>query len=141
MPTLSRDGVALVYDEAGTGEPPIVFLHAWSCDRSYLAPQVEHFRGSHRTVAVDLRGHGESGKPEQAYTMAALADDVAWLCAQIGVRRPVVAGHSMGGNVALELAARHPDLPAAVVAVDSPIVPPAGIRDALSGLVEGLRAD
>src|SRR4029453_18373291 len=83
----------------------------------------------------------ESGKPEQTYTMAALADDVAWLCGQVGVHRPIVVGHSMGGNVALDLAARPPDLPAAVVAVDSPIVPPAGIRDALSGLVDGLRSD
>jgi pimeloyl-ACP methyl ester carboxylesterase len=119
----------------------VVLLHAWSCDRSFLAPQTEHFRRAHRVVAVDLRGHGQSDKPEQAYTMAALADDVAWLCRQLGVERPIVVGHSMGGNVAFELAARHPALPAAVVAVDSPIVPPAGVCAALSGLVGGLRSD
>src|SRR5436853_5160764 len=106
MPTLSREGMALAYEQAGTGEPPLVFMHGWSADRTYFAPQVEHFRGSHRVVALDLRGHGESGKPEQAYTMAAFADDVAWLCGQLGVRKPVLVGHSMGGNIALELAAR-----------------------------------
>src|SRR5919108_486480 len=70
-----------------------------------------------------LPGMG-SGNDAVRKANAALADDVAWLCGQLGVEKPVVVGHSMGGNVALELAARHPALPAAVVAVDSPIVPP-----------------
>jgi pimeloyl-ACP methyl ester carboxylesterase len=138
--TLSRDGVTLTYEQAGTGEPPMVFVHGWSGDHTYFAPQVEHFQRTHRVIAVDLRGHGESGKPEQEYAMAAFADDLAWLCGQLGVRKPVVVGHSMGGNIALELAARHPEVPGAIVAVDAPIVPPAAIRDALGGLAAGLRS-
>ena len=50
--------------------------------------------------------------------MAGFADDLAWLCDQLRVAKPVVVGHSMEGNVAFELARRHPDLPAAVVALD-----------------------
>jgi pimeloyl-ACP methyl ester carboxylesterase len=59
------------------------------------------FSRSHRTVSVDLRGHGRSDAPYQDYTMAAFADDLAWLCSELGVIKPIVVGHGMGGNVAL----------------------------------------
>ncbi|MFN8559463.1 MAG: alpha/beta hydrolase [Dehalococcoidia bacterium] len=53
-----RDGVTLFYDEEGLGDPPIVLIHGWCCDHTYLAPQFEWFRRDHRVLAVDLRGHG-----------------------------------------------------------------------------------
>jgi hypothetical protein len=70
MKSLRRNGVALFYEEADGGEPPIVLVHGWCCDHSFFAPQIEHFaRTRHRVVAVDLRGHGQSDKPEQPYTV------------------------------------------------------------------------
>lgn len=120
MPRLLRDGVALAYDEVGSGSPPLLFVHGWACDRSYFAPQVAHFSGVRRTLAVDLRGHGESDKPLQDYSMAEFADDLAWLCAQVVAEHPIVVGHSMGGLVALVLAERHPTLAAAIVMLDMP---------------------
>jgi pimeloyl-ACP methyl ester carboxylesterase len=47
--------------------------------------------------------------------MAAFADDLAWLCSELGVIKPIVVGHSMGGNVALEFAARYPEIPKSIV--------------------------
>ena len=87
MRQLDRDGVALYYEEAGEGEPPVFLVHGWCCDHTYFAPQVEHFaeRG-HRVVAVDLRGHGKSDKPRQSYTMDLFADDLTWMCAQLGLK-------------------------------------------------------
>jgi pimeloyl-ACP methyl ester carboxylesterase len=129
MQTILRDGVALAYAEAGQGSPPLVFVHGWSCDHRYFAPQIEQFSRQYRTVAVDLRGHGLSDAPHQEYTMAGFADDVAWLCGQLNVEKPVIIGHSMGAVVALELAARYPDLPAAIVMIDGgtrTIATPAG---------------
>ncbi|MGI8552787.1 MAG: alpha/beta fold hydrolase [Dehalococcoidia bacterium] len=140
MEKLSRDGVALAYEETGRGEPPIVLVHGWTCDHTYFAPQAEHFSRAHRVISVDLRGHGASDTPQQDYTMAQFADDIAWLCQQLGVAKPVVIGHSMGGVIAFELAARHPDLPAAVVAVDSPIIPGQALRDGIAQLVQGLKS-
>ncbi|WP_379624123.1 alpha/beta fold hydrolase [Pseudonocardia sp. GCM10023141] len=132
MAVLVRDGVALDYEETGHGGPPIVLVHGAFCDRSDVGALVEHYRSSHRVVAVDLRGHGRSDAPVQNYPVDVFAGDVAWLCAQLGVHRPVVIGHSLGGQVALQLAADHPDLPAAVVALDSTIVPPPGAADVLA---------
>jgi pimeloyl-ACP methyl ester carboxylesterase len=74
-------------------------------------------------LAVDLRGHGGSDAPEQRYTMQLLAADVRWMCAQLGVERPVVVGHSLGGLVALELAAGHREQVRAVALVDSILLP------------------
>jgi pimeloyl-ACP methyl ester carboxylesterase len=118
MQKVSRDGVALAYEERGSGNPPMVFVHGWSCDSRYFAPQIERFSQDHRTIAVDLRGHGESDAPHQEYTMPAFADDVAWLCRELRAEKPIVVGHSMGAVVALQLAADHPDVPSAIVMID-----------------------
>src|SRR5687767_8021988 len=108
MQKVLRGGVALAYDEQGQGSPPILLVHGWSCDHRYVAPQVEQFSQKHRTIAVDLRGHGESDAPHQEYTMSAFADDLAWLCRELRVEKPIVVGHSMGAVIALQLAAeRH----------------------------------
>ncbi len=120
-----RDGVKLAFEETGQGGPPVVLVHGWTCNRSYFAPQRDHLAGKHRVVSVDLRGHGESDKPEGPYTIAGFADDVAWLCRELALTKPVVIGHSMGGMTALEVAARHPELPGAIVVCDSPMAVPA----------------
>jgi pimeloyl-ACP methyl ester carboxylesterase len=140
MRRLERDGVALCYKEAGEGEPPVLLVHGWCCDHTFLAPQFEHFaeRG-HRVVAVDLRGHGESDKPHQRYSMEDFADDLAWMCRRLELAKPVVVGHSMGGIVAFDLAARNPDLPSADVMLDAAVVLPSAARAAIPSLLKELR--
>jgi pimeloyl-ACP methyl ester carboxylesterase len=124
VPRATRDGLSLAYEQHGRGEPPFVFVHGWCCDRTFFGPQVEHFEEAHSVTTFDLRGCGESDRPRDGYDIPTLADDVAWLCAELGVERPVVVGHSLGGMIAFELAARHPALPRAIVAVDpGPIAP------------------
>ena len=94
------------------------------------------------TIASSLSisaGHGESDKPQQEYTPAGFADDLAWICGQLRVEKPVVVGHSMGGHVAFELARQHPDLPAAIVAVDSAIIPAQWVIDAVKQHMVTLR--
>lgn len=139
MQKLLRDGVALVYEEYGHGNPPMLMVHGWCCDHTNFAPQVEHFRHNYRVVTVDLRGHGESDKPDQDYTMATFVDDLAWLCKQLEIKKPVVIGHSLGGIVATHLAAQHPELPSAVIAVDSPILPSQEQLEGFASLAERLR--
>jgi pimeloyl-ACP methyl ester carboxylesterase len=138
--SLRRDGVALFYEEAGGEDPPVLLVHGWCCDHAYFAPQFEHFAGrGRRVVAVDLRGHGESDRPRQRYAMGAFSDDLAWLCGRLGLTKPIVVGHSMGGIIAFDLAARYPELPSAVVMLDAAIVLPPGVRDAIPKLLEALR--
>ena len=139
MQALTRDGVRLCYEEAGSGGPPLLLVHGWTCDHSYMDPQFEYFQKNHRVIAVDLRGHGQSDKPEQDYTVPAFVDDLVWLCAQIAIEKPVVVGHSMGGIIAVGLAAEYPDLPSAIVTLDSPIIPPQALLDNVAPLIAGLK--
>lgn len=88
---------------------PILLVHGWCCDHTFFGPQFEHFiREGHRVVAVDLRGHGQSDKPHETYTMQLFADDLAFLREELGLERPAVIGDSMGGVVAFAFAASHP---------------------------------
>jgi pimeloyl-ACP methyl ester carboxylesterase len=110
--------VAIRYEAAGRGEPALVFVHGWSCDRSYWRGQMEHFAASHRVVALDLGGHGESGLDRKDWTMTAFAGDVRAVVEGLGLRKVLLVGHSMGGPVILEAARLMPDRVVALVSVD-----------------------
>jgi len=134
-----RDGVALRYELADGERPPIVLIHGWCCDHTFFAPQFEQFASlGHAVVAVDLRGHGTSDKPRQPYSMQVFSDDLAWLAGQIGLSKPIVIGHSMGGVVAFDLAVRHPDLACAIVMIDSPVTRPEAARARMPAFLQTL---
>ncbi|MGI5835454.1 MAG: alpha/beta fold hydrolase [Chloroflexota bacterium] len=124
MYRIDRHGVAICFQDVGKGAPPLVLIHELGCDHTTFEPQISHFRRNHRVVAVDMRGHGESDKPENGYSIQCLADDIAWLNYELGLYAPVVVGHGLGGMVAIDLAARYPKILSGVVALDSPILPP-----------------
>jgi pimeloyl-ACP methyl ester carboxylesterase len=122
--SLSVAGFRLVYDTAGAGDPPVVFVHGWCCDRSYFAPQFERFAASHAVAALDLRGHGDSGRPKThpgGYDMDVLADDVLAVAAAAGFDRPVLVGHSLGALIGLVCAARVGAIGALVMVDPAPI--------------------
>jgi pimeloyl-ACP methyl ester carboxylesterase len=118
MSMIVRNGTKLAFEDRGAGKPAFVFVHGWACDRSFFAPQAEHFARRHRVVSVDLRGHGESDKPNGPYPIAAYADDIACIIVQLGLGKVLAVGHSMGGMIVLQLAAAQPDSVAAIVMVD-----------------------
>ena len=114
----------LSHDDAGSGDPALVFIHGWCCDRSYFAPQAARFAATHRVVAIDQRGHGKSDRAADGdYSVGAFASDVAELITDLELTRPVLIGHSLGGVVSLATAAAHPSLIGGVVMVDpAPII-------------------
>ena len=112
------DGVSIRYEDLGRGDPAIVFVHGWSCDRSYFRPQAEHFAESHRVVCVDLGGHGESGCVREDWTMEAFGADAAAVLEALDLRNAVLVGHSMGAPVIVEAALLAPGRVAMLVPVD-----------------------
>lgn len=102
----SADGVTVAFDVWGSGEPTLVFIHGLSGSRTYFDHQVNHFRASHRVVAVDLPGHGASGRARQTWTIAAYGEDVASVADHLGLDDVVLVGHSLGGDVTVEAARR-----------------------------------
>jgi pimeloyl-ACP methyl ester carboxylesterase len=119
---LIREGVALAYDDTGSGNPPLLFVHGWLGNRKQFASQQKYFQRNSRVIAVDLRGHGDSDAPIQDYSMDVFADDIAWVCQRLDLDRPVIVGHSMGGVISLALVSRYPSLARAIVILDSPIM-------------------
>jgi pimeloyl-ACP methyl ester carboxylesterase len=120
----SAPGARLAYDVAGAGDPPMIFVHGWCCDRSYFDPQVTRFSARHAVVTVDLRGHGESSAPDPgpgAYDIAVLADDVLAVAAAAGLRQPALVGHSLGALIGLACAARPGAIRALVMVDPAPI--------------------
>lgn len=141
MATILHKGTRLAYEDRGAGDPVFVFVHGWTCDRFFFAPQAEHFARRHRVVSLDLRGHGESDKPQGQYPIAAYADDIAYVIEQLGLGKTVAVGHSMGGITVLQLAAAHPDRVAAIVMVDpAPFVFPPEFRTGLEAMVAAIEA-
>ena len=96
------------YDTNGTGSPPLVFLHGIGGHRNNFADQLERFGPRHRCVAWSMPGYDDSPALPQM-TFAALAGAVVDLFEHLDIDRAVLIGHSMGGMVAQEVAARYPD--------------------------------
>lgn len=133
---LSRSEVTFGYEESGAGDPPLLLIHGWGTNRGVFGPLLRATCATHRVVAVDLRGHGESDAPLQDPSVEAYADDVAWLAAALGLDRPVLVGHSMGGLVALELASRL-DV-RGLVLLESPVAAPPAMAAALQPAIDRL---
>lgn len=98
----------------------VVAVHGITANRTSFQPLADALGGEVLLAAPDLRGRGRSDKPAAAedYGMVRHADDIAALIGGLGLERAVLVGHSMGAWVALQVAARHPELVHALVLVD-----------------------
>ena len=98
---------------------PFVLVHGLASNaRMWDGVASELAAAGHPVVWIDQRGHGQSGKPDDGYDFTTIVNDLVVLISELGFHRPIVVGQSWGGNVVLELAATHPEVPGAVVAVD-----------------------
>src|SRR5687768_10218295 len=99
----------LAYEGRGTRGPAVILLHGFPLDRGMWRGQLAGLGARARVVAPDLPGAGHSPAPaSDTLTMEAIADEVLELADALGFDRFVLAGLSMGGYVALDLARRHP---------------------------------
>jgi pimeloyl-ACP methyl ester carboxylesterase len=116
---ISPDGVPIHYETHGAGAPALVFVHGWTCDRSYWEQQMGHFAQQHQVVAINLAGHGDSGLSRKAWTIPAFGEDVVAVVEKLGLEQVVLIGHYMGGPVIIEAARRMPDRVVGLVGADT----------------------
>jgi pimeloyl-ACP methyl ester carboxylesterase len=127
---------------ASHGLLPVLFVHSLGGNGGQWSLQLDHLRHERRAAALDLRGHGESDPAEDGdYTLPGMAADIAAAADQLGLRRFVLAGHSLGAAVAIEYAGRHPERVAGLLLADpngdQTLVP----RDQIEPFLEAVRAD
>ncbi|MEL7209730.1 MAG: alpha/beta hydrolase [Actinomycetota bacterium] len=119
-----------------------MFVHGWTCDHTTLAPQIAGLSGTNSCVALDLRGHGSSGRPESsAWRIEDLAADVVFVIESLGLAPVVLVGHSMGGPVAYEAAAQARAQVAALALLHPmPLRHTPDSRSLFASVAEGLRS-
>lgn len=110
--------VELAWEEAGQGIP-LVLLHAFPVNRALWARQREELASRYRVITPDFRGHGESSVPDEDSSMERLAEDVRGLLDELGLRRVVLGGLSMGGYVSFAFYRRYPERVVALILADT----------------------
>jgi len=100
-------------------EPTLLMLHGAACDSTDWLPVIGHLCCGCRLLLMDYRGHGLSDAPSQAVVFDDLVTDAITLVENSGAPRVAVAGHGLGGLVAMELAVRRPEMVASIVLFES----------------------
>lgn len=116
---LSRDGVNIAYSVYGKGAPALVFVHGWCGSRSVWYKQIPYFSKKYRVIALDLAGHGASGRQRKVYTQELFGEDVAAVVNAENADKVILIGHSMSGTVILEANRILKDKVCGLVAVDT----------------------
>jgi pimeloyl-ACP methyl ester carboxylesterase len=108
MPKIKANSITMNYDQQGAGEP-LVLIPYLAADHACYAFQVAEYAKHFTCISLDLRGTGETDKPEGAYSIELLADDVAAFLQAMGIRKAHISGLSLGAAVGMWLAAKYPD--------------------------------
>lgn len=115
----SGDGTPISYEVYGTGDPPLIFVHGWSCDSRYWREQIPEFSKKYRVVVLDLAGHGHSGMSRIIYSMSSFGEDVKAVTEAVGGDKVILIGHSMGGPVIAEAARLMPERVIGLIGIDT----------------------
>lgn len=112
------NGVTLHYLAAGAGDP-VILLHGYAQNSHMWRPLIKELAKTHLVIAPDLRGFGESSRPESGYDKKTMAEDIHALSQALGFEQVGVAGHDIGLMVAYAYAAQHPDEVSKIALMDA----------------------
>jgi len=107
MPKVKVNNIMMNYEQEGAGDP-LILIPYLAADHACYAFQTAEYSKHFTCISIDLRGTGESDKPEGAYSTETLADDVAAFMQAIGVRAAHISGLSLGAAIGMWLAAKYP---------------------------------
>lgn len=108
MPTIQANGIQVYYETQGLGEP-LLLIAGFACDHAIWSQVAPFLASKYLVISFDNRGVGQSSAPDNPYSVQQMARDAAMVLDAIGITRAHVAGHSMGGQIAQELALAQPD--------------------------------
>ncbi len=108
MPKVKANNITINYDQHGAGEP-LILIPFLAADHACYAFQVAEYARHFTCISLDLRGTGDTDKPEGVYSTELLADDVAAFMQALGIGKAHISGLSLGAATGMWLAAKHPD--------------------------------
>ncbi|WP_428329307.1 alpha/beta fold hydrolase [Mucilaginibacter sp.] len=111
--------VNIAYTDTSKGDTTLLFVHGWCINRSYWANQVNYFSKKYRVVTIDLPGFGQSGKNRNEWNMEAYSRDVNCVITQLHLKKVILIGHSMAGDIVLQAAANATKQVIGLVGVDN----------------------
>src|SRR6266550_4380897 len=132
------DGNRIHYQSYGKGREALVLIHGWTCNLDYWRDQVPDFAKRSRVIAIDLPGHGQSDKPQVAYSMDLFARAVDAVMRDAKVERAVLVVHSMGTPIARQFYRKYPRKTLAIVIVDGALRP-FGDKKLMAGFIASFR--
>jgi pimeloyl-ACP methyl ester carboxylesterase len=91
----------------GVGKP-LLFVHGWAASQRFWKHQVAYFSKKFQVITYDLRGHGDSDKPKKGYRVSDHVQDLCEIIDGLGIKEPVLIGHSLGGMIALQYVLENP---------------------------------
>jgi pimeloyl-ACP methyl ester carboxylesterase len=132
------NGVSLAVREWPGRGPAVVAVHGLTSNHAVWHPIADALGGSHRLLAWDLRGRGDSEKPPKGYSLAEHCADLAGLLDHFGLARATVVGHSLGAHIGVRFAALHPDRVARLVLFDGGLDVRAEVFDSIAPAIARL---
>lgn len=111
--------VKLNYIIKGSGDTTLLFIHGWNLDHTYWQNQERDFESSYRLVLFDLAGCGRSGKARKNWTIESFARDITTVMDKEHLTNVILIAHSMGGEIALDVAAANPKKVIGIIGVDN----------------------
>ncbi|MDQ3930228.1 MAG: alpha/beta hydrolase [Chloroflexota bacterium] len=111
---VQANGLDIYYEEHGQGQP-LLLIHGGALTSASWQPYLPAFAEHYRVIMPDSRGHGRTNNPSGEMSFGLLAEDMVALVHALDLRKPLIYGYSDGGQVALEIGMRYPDLAAAIV--------------------------
>jgi 3-oxoadipate enol-lactonase len=121
MSLISVNGINLAYSRRGRGTP-LILIHGFPLDSTLWSEILPYLENDFDLILPDLRGFGQSSTITSQYTISDMADDLAGLLDHLGIEKAAVAGHSMGGYVALAFAKKYPQRVSGLALVSSQAV-------------------
>lgn len=114
-----KNGETLAYLEKGSGDNVLVLIHGNLSSSVYYLPLIKLLPDTIRTIAIDLRGFGDSSYQNKVSSLKELAEDVVLFLQELRIKNATICGWSLGGGVAMELAAHHQRLVQKLILINS----------------------
>jgi pimeloyl-ACP methyl ester carboxylesterase len=127
-------GIQLAYMDEGSGDKTILFIHGLGSYAKAWQKNIAALKENFRCIAVDLPGYGKSDKGDYAYSMTFYGEQIKSMIAKLNLQNVYLAGHSMGGQIAMVTGLRYPDLIKGLILIN-----PAGFEEFSEGEKEWFR--